>query len=78
MKETTFFVIVGILAAVSLTSGFLGWHYAKRQEKKDKHIDGSSYREVYEDNEPVNHYSRTNRELAEEYAHDCGCIDYPY
>lgn len=76
MKDTTFFIVVGMLAAVSLTSGILGWRFSKRQEEKEKHGKASTFRDVYEDNAPVSCSSRTPRDLAEEYAEDCGCIDF--
>lgn len=34
MKDTTFFLIVGLLSGVSLTCGILGWRCSKRNEKK--------------------------------------------
>lgn len=50
MKETTFFILVGALSAVSLVSGLIGWRLTKRLEYK-KHGNPSTFREVYEDNE---------------------------
>lgn len=49
MKESTFFIFLGTLAAVSLTSGFIGWRISKHIEEK-KHGNPSTFREVYEDN----------------------------
>lgn len=72
MKDTTFFVLVGGLSVISLTCGFLGLWFAKRQEKKEKHGDPSSFREVCKDNAP------SFRELSEELDRDLGNWDYPY
>ena len=51
MKYTTFFLLIGALAAVSLTSGFIGLCVAEHYEKK-KHGKPSTFREVYDDNAP--------------------------
>lgn len=74
MKDTTFFVIVGLLAGVSLTCGLIGWHCAKRKEEKAKYESSTTFNELYEDNAP------TNRKLWEDFARDCGWSgdDYPY
>lgn len=74
MKDTTFFVIVGLLAVVSLTCGLIGWRCAKRKEENAKHEVPLTFNELYEDNAP------TNRELWEDFARDCGWSgdDYPY
>lgn len=56
MKESTFFVIVGILAAVSLTSGVLGWRYAKRKEETEKHGKPDTFNDLLEDNAPSDDY----------------------
>ena len=52
MKQTTFFVLVGALSAVSLTSGILGLFFAKAAEGKGKQKTASSFRDVYDDNAP--------------------------
>lgn len=52
MKEATFFILVGSLAAVSLASGLIGWHISEHIEKK-KHGKPSSFRDLYDDNDPV-------------------------
>lgn len=77
MKDTTFLLIVGLLAGVSLTCGILGWRCAKRKEEKAKHGDSATFNNLLEDNAPI---SPSNRELWEDFARDCGCSgdDYPY
>lgn len=50
MKETTFFILVGALSAVSLASGLIGWQISKHIEAGEKHGKPSSFRDLYEDN----------------------------
>ena len=50
MKETTFFILVGVLSAVSLTTGIIGWCISKRLDEK-YHGKPSTFRDLYEDNE---------------------------
>lgn len=77
MKDTTFFLIVVLLAGVSLTCGVLGWRFVKRKEEKAKHEDPANFNDLLEDNAPT---SPTNRTLWEDFARDCGWSgdDYPY
>ena len=70
---TAYFVIVGSLAAVSLTCGLLGYGYYKHATKKVKREKPSTFREVYEDNAP----KRSDSDLMNEYLDDMG-RDYPY
>ena len=51
MKETTFFIVVGFLAATSLISGILGLAYAKSQDKKREEV--PTFDDLYEDNFPA-------------------------
>ena len=74
MKDSTFFLIVGLLGGLSFSCGLVGWWLAKRKEDKANHEDPATFNELYEDNAP------TNRELWEDFARDCGWSgdDYPY
>lgn len=74
MKDSTFFLIVGLLGVLSLACGLIGWRLAKRKEDKENHGDPATFNELYEDNAPI------NRELWEDFARDCGWSgdDYPY
>ena len=77
MKDTTFFLIVGLLAGVSLTCGIVVWHCAKLKEENAKHGESATFNNLLEDNAPK---YPTDRELWEDFARDCGWSgdDYPY
>ena len=52
MKDTIFFLIVGLLAGASLTCGLLGLRYANRKENEVKHGDPATFDDLFEDNAP--------------------------
>lgn len=75
MKQTTFFVLVGCLSVISLASGIIGYLYEKYRSENEKHGEPSTFRDVYEDNEPKPS-KHSSRDLMEDYFDDCG--RYPF
>lgn len=53
MKVTTFYIVIGLLSVVSLTCGFLGWFLDRKKGRGKQLVDGSSFEDVLEDNEPT-------------------------